>query len=207
MISLNVELEGIGAVAKRFQDLPALLDLAEQRAVGRSSLEVLELFRRNVAGPILHRRTGHYAQATNASPPVKSGEGWQSYVGVRKGDAEKYAQVHEGDPDTGAPVTIRPKKGRVLAVPIGAGIKPSGVPVYGSPKEVEDGFWLSRPGHPPLFLRSIEKRGKVNRLELLFVGLPSVTIPARKPLKTTQEESRSNVRAIVEEETRRALGG
>lgn len=206
-IQFGVALHGAKELVAKFSAIPGALDVAEQRAVRRSSLEALALFRRKTSGEVLHKRTTAYASSTNAAAPSKDAQGWKAEVGVKKGPAEKYAAVHEGD-EHGNPITIRPKHGRLLTIPLDDNLTSAGVARFKSPLEFRSrgGFWLPFNGKVFFVIpTSGGKRSKTGGLEFLFEGVTKVTIPARAPLRHTGEEMRPRVREIVNEEIAGAL--
>ena len=82
------------------------------------------------------------------------------------GPAVRYAWMQ----DQGG--VIRPR-GRVLAIPIGAGRTAAGVGRYPSPRAVPGGFWRRTRAGKLLFGHRVG-----GRFEALFVGVRQVTIPA-----------------------------
>lgn len=74
--------------------------------------------------------------------------------------------------------TIRPKRGKYLAIPIEEGLKKSGMPKYDSPRDAPDGFFFRSGGQ--LFMG--RRNGKKGRLRLLFVFKRQVTIKGRNVL-------------------------
>ena len=171
----------------------AQLAAAERRATERAGEIVSRAAGRKFTGfqpgrsdaSVIQKRTSALVKSLNSSLATTAA-GYEARVGYRRGAVDKYAALVE----KGGTVTA---KGKVLAIPIGANLNASGVAKYKSPRDVEDGFWLSRPGRPPVFLRSISKGGKVNRLELLFVGKRSVTVKPRNVLSRSLTEQQPQV--------------
>ncbi|MHC4622226.1 MAG: hypothetical protein ACYTEQ_31210, partial [Planctomycetota bacterium] len=91
-----------------------------------------------LSGQALKRRTGQLARSV---------EGWmegdfEGVVGVKSpSTVSKYAWLL-GDEEK----TIVPKQAKFLAIPIGEGLTPSGVPRFSSPRQVADGFFVSTKG-------------------------------------------------------------
>lgn len=198
---LGVSLEGIGAVTARLARTPGRLDEAEKGAVKEGSIEALRRFRIKVSGDVLKRRTGNYAKSTTAAPPSKDVAGWKAEVGVKKGPAGKYAELHE----TGG--TIKPKRGKVLAIPIGPNLTAAGVARFNSPRDPRmfGGFW-KRLGGALLFLVPKGRDDKSGSgVFAYFIGVPQVVIPKREPLGKTLREMEPRMRAIVSEHVTRAL--
>ena len=71
--------------------------------------------------------------------------------------------------------SITPKKGKVLAIPIGENKTGTGVPRFKSPRDVEGGFWFKSKSGKLLFGYKKGKTGR-GKFRLLFIGLKSVTI-------------------------------
>jgi hypothetical protein len=81
--------------------------------------------------------------------------------------------------------TITPKNAKALAVPISAEAKR-----HTSPRDMADLFMLSRPGKPPLLVRSLKRRGVEKGLEVHWVLLSSVTLRAYYWLTRGMEDAR-----------------
>jgi hypothetical protein len=115
--------------------------------------------------------------------------------------SERYADVQElGE-------TIKPRKGRFLAIPVGAALTASGVARFRSPRDVGDlRFQPIRGGAMGLLVRDHAGRGKSGRgarSEVLFVLVRSVRVPATRFLGRAMDE----IRPKAEEAVRAALGG
>lgn len=127
----------------------------------------------------------------------KSVQAWMesdtlAMVGVRPNTAvEKYKWLLGGDT-----VTIRPKRGRYLAIPIGENLTAAGVARYRSPREVTDGFFLRSKGQL-LFGR---KNGKRGRFRPLFTLVTSVTVKGTDALADGVLESRDDIVAAINNE-------
>lgn len=195
---IGVSFTGIPAVTRRLTGMPRRLDQAERESVRVGSLEALALFRRKVTGAVLKVRSGAYRDATTSSPPAKDGAGWMATVGVKDGPAAPYAKIHE----TGG--TIRAKK-KYLTIPVGEALTPAGVPRFDGPLDPaldsRDVFWIFPKGKKPRVVESDEN----DELTTLFIAVPEVRIPARRPLGTTLEEMRPRMRVIAQEELVRVI--
>lgn len=118
-----------------------------------------------LSGQALKRRTGQLARAL---------DGWtegplEGVVGVRPGSAvEDYKWLL-----TDEEKVIRPKQAKFLAIPIGEGLTPSGVPRFASPRQVPDGFFVKTKGGSLLFGY---KRGKKGKFRPLFTLVKSVFV-------------------------------
>ena len=117
-----------------------------------------------LSGRALKRRSGQLARSV---------DGWldaplEGVVGVRQGAAvEKYKWLL-GDEQK----TIVPKRSKFLAVPIGEGLTGAGVARYGSPREVQGGFFVKTGGR----LLFGYKRGKRGKFRALFTMVKSVLV-------------------------------
>jgi len=104
-----------------------------------------------LSGQSLKRRTGSLARAI---------DGWlegdfEGVVGVKSNSTVgKYAWLLSDEEKT-----IRPKRAKFLAIPIGEGLTPAGVARFSSPRDVPDGFFV-KTGGSLLFGRKRGERGK-----------------------------------------------
>jgi len=92
-------------------------------------------------------------------------------------------------------MTIRPKTGRFLAIPIGENLTGAGVPKYSSPRQVEDGFFVESKGQL-LFGRRNGKRGKFRPL---FVLVTSVFVQGTGALYDGVMESLDDIGKAIED--------
>ena len=99
----------------------------------------------------MRRRTGNLAGSVASDVQVKTGEleiGLQA--GGRRGSASqpvRYARIQEkGD-------TVRPKRGRFLAIPIGPALTAAGVPRFHSPRDVPDLVFVQSLRGQPLLVK------------------------------------------------------
>ncbi len=119
-----------------------------------------------LTGQALKRRSSMLANAV---------DGWlegklDGVVGVREGSGVDTSKWLLGDEQK----TIRPKRGKFLAIPIGEALTPSGVvkDKFRSPRLVDDGFFVKSKGKL-LFGYKVGKRGKFRPL---FVMVKSVLV-------------------------------
>jgi len=148
-----------------------------KRRVGNSSL--------------LKRRSGHLTGAIKAykdSPLDLFG-----YIGVGDdNDVAPYAWLL----GKREPKTINAKEGKLLAIPIAAGLTDKDVARYNSPRDVPDGFWFKSKAGNVLFGRNVGK----GQLELLFVGKESVTIESSGILPDVIQERIPKMAQAIEKE-------
>lgn len=119
--------------------------------------------------------------------------------------SERYADIQEQGG------TIRPKKGRFLAIPVNGALTSSGVARYKSPRDVGGlRFQAIRGGAMGLLVRDHAGRGKGGRgarSEVLFILVRSVRIPATRFLGRAMDETRPKAEEAVRGALRTALEG
>jgi hypothetical protein len=171
--------------------------LAGMRRVGESAVK--EIVTRYRSGPgsadATRRRTGRLA-ASYAYDLAETQAGATLGVGIVAGArALVYAGVHEGMDSAGrsrASTTIRPRRGKYLAIPLEAATTPAGVPRRRSPRDYDDLFRIG----DALF----QRRGK--RIVPMYALVRQVTIRARPAIRKVQP----NVVKGIEEAFRDAYG-
>lgn len=120
----------------------------------------------HLSGQDLATRTGNLKRAV---------DGWMEaafdgVVGVRESAAvDKYKYLLGTEQ-----VTITPKKGKYLAIPIGAGLTASGVARYSSPRQVPDGFFFTSKMGGLFFGKKFGKTDK--SIKALFTFKKSVVV-------------------------------
>jgi len=127
-----------------------------QIAVGKTARDYL-------SGQQLKRRSGGLARELASWMDVPL----HLVIGIPDGSTVDRYKWLLGDEQ----MTIRPKKGRFLAIPIGENLTGAGVPTYSSPRQVEDGFFLKGKGGQLLFGRRNGKRGKFRPLFVLVTSV------------------------------------
>ena len=198
---IEVGIEGGGEFSRLPERTKRALDSAEEKTVRIMQQLGVRSLRAKLSGEDRKRRTGNLARSVTNTDPTRRPDGvWEGRFGYGRGPSARYARIlEEGG-------TITPKNAKVLSIPIGEGLTATGRARYASPRQVPDGFWLSRPGLPPLFLRSVGKAGAVSRIELLFVGVKKVTIQAAHSARNAGAEVQAQGRRILEEQIRTSLG-
>ena len=147
-----------------------------------------------LSGQALKRRSGRLAAAV---------DGWMAgdldgVVGVRSGSTvAKYAWLL-GDEQK----TIVPKRAKFLAIPIGEGITPAGVPRFTSPRQVPGGFFVKTKGH----LLFGYKRGKRGKFRPLFVLVKSVFVQGSGALYDGVMDSLDDIAGEMETEIEKKIG-
>lgn len=190
---------GADRVISHLASLPGKLDDAERRATERGGLHMVAAWKEK-ARTVLHKRTGGYAKSITKGPVERrtfegweTGQGarWQVRVGIYENAvAEKYARIHEYG-SAGLPGgVIRPKEGRkLLAIPTSK--TKAGVARDSSPRDYKDGFWTTlgdvASKKDMLFFVVPRGAGPNATLDVLFLGVPSVKIPARRPMGLAKE--------------------
>ena len=149
-------------------------------AVGKTARDYL-------SGQSLKRRSGGLARelASWMTGPL------HLVVGVPDGSTVDRYKWLLGDEQ----MTIRPKTGRFLAIPIGENLTGAGVPKYSSPRQVEDGFFVESKGQL-LFGRRNGKRGKFRPL---FVLVTSVFVQGTGALYDGVMESLDDIGKAIED--------
>jgi hypothetical protein len=143
--------------------------------------------------PGLNRRTGTLARAFNRAVFDEGGR-----VTLRvwvDSSAAAYAFMQEKGG------TITPKKGKYLAIPIGAAVTRAGVSRHSSPREVDGLRFMQKKGGQP-FLGKVEG-GKV---VAYFLLRKKVTIPARLGMEKTFRELAPMVYPAISREFNRRIG-
>jgi len=142
-----------------------------------------------LSGQSLKRRTSQLARAL---------DGWmeaplEGVVGVQPGSAVEDYKWLLGDEEK----VIKPKRAKFLAIPIGEGLSPSGVPRFASPRQVPDGFFVATRGGSLLFGR---KRGKKGKFRPLFTLVKSVFVQGSGALYDGVTDSLDDITEAMETE-------
>ncbi|MEA3367986.1 MAG: hypothetical protein U9R68_07720 [Planctomycetota bacterium] len=92
--------------------------------------------------------------------------------------------------------TIRPKRAKFLAIPIGENLTSAGVPRFDSPRDVPDGFFFRSKAGQLLFGH---RKGKTSRARVrpLFVLKKEVTVHGTGALLDGVEESLDKITAAI----------
>ena len=143
----------------------------------------------HLSGQDLQPRTGFLRNAV---------DGWMAgqldgVVGVRENSAvDKYKWLLGTERKT-----IKPKKAKFLAIPIGEGLTSSGVARYSSPRERPDGFFFTSKSGGLFFGIKRGKRGKVRPL---FIFKKEVTITGSGALLAGVSDSLDDISETMTEE-------
>lgn len=205
---LTITITGIDELRRTTQRITQGMQDAPRTAVLIGSIKLQAAVIRRVSSRTkgkdrerLHVRTGALRAAAVAGrlpPEHVGGNAWQARVGFAHGLSDVYAIVHEG-PDGRDGTTIRPKRGRILAIPVGDSLTRGGDVRQQGPRAYTGGFWhrskkgnlvFGLPGEAPLFF-----------------GATSVFIPARRPLRKSLEEIRPLMPTILSEEVAKVIRG
>ena len=119
-------------------------------------------------------------------------------IGVRENSAVDRYKWLLGDDE----MTIKPKNSKFLAIPIGEGLTASGVARFGSPRDVEDGFFVNTGGRL-LFGR---KRGKRGKFRPLFALVKSVFVQGSGALWDAVDDSLDDITAEMQKEVDKVTG-
>lgn len=165
--------------ARRLERLRAAIAPASRRAllvVGGNSTRLLR--EGYLSGQRLGARSGRLRNSTSMQV-TQDADGVTLRVSVGRGDDVRYAAIQEYGG------TIRPKRGRFLAIPVGPAVTPAGV---------TRGGWES-PRTAPAKLRFVPIRGgrmarlvidRRNRSETAYLLVRSVTIRAKHFMRDTE---------------------
>lgn len=184
----------------------------------QAAINLRDSFQRTAAGLALQGEAMARRNAT-ADPRVRSGNLRRSItgflevtaatvtIGVKTGEGatETYASALE----YGA--TIRPKRGKFLAIPGPAAMTGSGVSRYPGPRAVPDlRFVPTRGGAGGLLVRDQAGRGKAGRgarSEFFYFLVRRVTLKPRRFVGRAIDELRPRAIEQIRATVRRALGG
>lgn len=148
----------------------------------------------HLTGQDLASRTGNLKRAV---------DGWMAapldgVVGVRENSAvDKYKWLLGTEQ-----ITIKPRKSKFLAIPIGEGLTSAGVAKYASPRQVPEGFFFKGKSGGLFF--GI-KRGKRGKVRALFVFKKQVTITGSGALLAGVLDSADNIAKTMTAEISRRI--
>jgi len=189
MIELTIKPQDIDRINKLLVDLsPKKQGGVIHKGMLKASSTVLGQLVANVSGDILHRRTGNLARSMGYRID-RDGDGIpQSTIGsgaTLKTARMVYANIHE----VGGVIT--PKRAKWLTIPLAAAQTPAGVARF-SAREAKGMFdktffRTSQAGNLILF------GTKGDEVIPLFVLKKSVTIPARRYMSITVEQTKERV--------------
>jgi len=163
------------------------LERGTKAAAGHVSAEYL-------SGQALKSRTGLLRKAVSAWMVADD----QAMVGVQdNAGVEKYKWLLGGERKT-----IRPMRGRFLAIPIGENLTAAGVARYNSPRDVPNGFFIHS-GGKLLFGHRLGKTAKA-KFRPLFVLVSSVTIKGSDALAKGVLDCRDDIAAAMNEQIDKA---
>ena len=145
-----------------------------------------------LGGARLTPRTGHLRRSVQGRATIKSDVPTATLRAGGDRDDVRYARIH----DVGGVIT--PKRGRFLAIPVGAALTASGVPRYSSPRQVAGlRFIPTRGGRAGILVRDVG--GRNARSEVLFRLVRQVRINATRylsePFDTLRERLPLAIRA------------
>jgi phage gpG-like protein len=189
MITVDIPQAEIDRIKKMFERVQS--SALEKRMITKSSAHLTRALKKNIAGVILHHRTGQLSRSINYSINKYGVKSWVGEVGSGVGIGERmiYADIHE----TGGVIKPRPEnKSGYLTIPIRAG----------STGAINLGLWKYKSG---------AKKGQdktpisFSSKVISFRRKKSVTIPARRYMSITAEQEVNNVVNIFETEINTAI--
>lgn len=137
-------------------------------------------WRRNKSKNRLANRTGNLRRSFNSRVTGGSISTLQLRATIGDAITAPYARIQEKGG------TIRPKRGRMLTIPMPDNLKPSGVAKYPSAKALTDVFLIKKKGAKGgAFL--VRKKPSGEGLEFLWMLKPKVTLPPRLKFVETWE--------------------
>ena len=201
-IELSVEVAGLDAVARRLETLPKGTLRGAEIGLQKAAVILLQATYKNFTGGSpgssdpnkITGRSGTMRGALNRTGIEKGPDSVQVRVGYREGPVSQYVKVHEAD----RPTTMKPRRGKVLAIPLPSIMKGSGEPRFQSPRQLKGGHWFVNP-----------KSGKLlfthPSTGIAFVGKKSVTVKPRRPLMKAMESTRAARSKVIKMEMERAI--
>lgn len=193
---ISIEVKGLDRLLKKLGSAaPRVWSFVAKVYAGRLAEAVHYARQRYLAGGTssdrLANRTGHLRAAfgmklVGRGPDLEGHIGYMVAQPLSQGaDALIYARIHEGWPDNRASTTIRPKRGKYLAIPLDAAKTPAGV-AKGRPRDFPDTFVRrSRPGSLIIF-QMLGNR----TIQPLFLLESEIIVPARPALRPTMARFR-----------------
>lgn len=111
---IGIAIDGAQKAAQKLQKLGTDLLEAERRAVGKAAIKMTARSKRLASGIVINVKSGALHDSIDFQGPFRDAEGWYSPVGVRRGNAEKYAPLHEfgGDVQRVSSLTRRAGPGK-----------------------------------------------------------------------------------------------
>ena len=187
MIELKIDKTDVDRVINKLAQLdPKRKDAIAYRSFVDATAYIEQQLKINISGRILKVRTGDLHDSIG-SIVKDTGNQLEGIIGsgARQGNRLPYADIHE----TGG--TITPKNVQWLTIPLRAALTPSGMP-RGRARDFENTFFAySKAGNLILF----QRKGK--KAVALFLLKKSVTIPARRYMSITAEETAGQIADIM----------
>ena len=194
MIELTVSKEDIGRINRMLSELdPTVQNKAIHKGLLKASSTVLSRLVSNVSGIILKRRTGNLAKSMGYRISEGKNGALESQIGsgaTLQTNRMIYANIlEEGG-------IIRPKVAKMLAIPIGKALTPSGVARFRPRQITSSGYahsFIKRSKAGNLILFGTNKRGAKISITPLFLLKDKVTIPAFRYMAQTVEQTQGQV--------------
>jgi len=213
-VMIELSAESVEAI-RRHADAPARMLRGASVGLSRALVETSNhLIRAYLSGTYRpgERRGGSLPLASRSralrnSADAQMTEELAGVVGSLHGPATRYAAVQLGN-DTW---TITPKSGRLLTIPIGKNLNPSGVARFDSPRDAaaqygEDGAWIESDKGSIVYFQPTggtyqRKTGKAEKGDpkgdILFVGVPSVTIQGSGALPKAVDDRLEDTKDLI----------
>jgi len=178
------------------------LDRAMRAEMGATVADAESRAKARLSGGVLQPRSGNLRRsiASGVDAPRDGHVGGYLRAGGGSRDV-RYAKSHEQKGVEGTTVTLRPTRGRFLAIPTAR------VPGGNTPRWPRSFDFLRfqpiRGGRMGLLVRDVG--GRRQRSEVWFILVPRVTIPARPFLKPSMREATAGIETRMHVAFRRAL--
>lgn len=225
MIDLVVSRDSL-ALIERHAGAPGRVLSGVRESLGRGLTAITNYLQTRllIGGSASSRRGGSLPLAARSRSLLRSIDSeltgpLSGRYGSISGDASVYAGVQLLDETT----VITPRSGRLLTIPIGKALDPSGVPRFDSPRDAaerygQDGAWIkSKTGAVVYFQPTGGSYQRGNRSagiqrgdpkgEVLFVGVPRVTIRGTGALRRSYEDKRDYVLGLIAQGAAGGFGG
>lgn len=92
---IGVSIDGAQAMARKLEKMGVDLLESQRRGIAKAGRIMANRSKHLVTGQVLNIKTGHLRRSINSGDPFREQQGYAVRVGVLRGNAEKYAPIHE----------------------------------------------------------------------------------------------------------------
>ncbi len=196
MAGFTVRFQGVREFSADLKKMSVAFDRARVRTVEKLAVVAEADMRRRFKGEERKVRSGSLLRGVASTRAERRNGIVEARAGYGDGPSKRYAMITEFGG------TITPKRAQLLTIPVGEALTASGVPRFSSPLQVPgDTMWIFPKGKNPLFVRLDEN----DEMEVLFVGVKSVTIHGTGAAASATEVALGQAQAIIDVETAAAL--